>query len=139
MRGGYVHNRVLIDPIAQKAGRLGAEVDREVAMEVDGRVLYGDLLIQMGSKRILVEAELSARRIPNDVAKAAASGVCELWVVVPNPRVARSVRRKVLQQSIEPGAELFILPLPQALQRLEETFELNSGSNVDPGKQKEIR
>ena len=32
MRGGYVHNRVLIDPIAQKAGRLGAEVDREVAM-----------------------------------------------------------------------------------------------------------
>ena len=123
MRGGYVHNRVLIDPIAQKAGRLGAEVDREVAMEVDGRVLYGDLLIRMGSKRILVEAELSARRIPNDVAKAVGSRVCELWVVVPNLTVAQSVRRKVFQQSsIQPRAELFVLLLPQALQRLEDIF-----------------
>ena len=123
MRGGYVHNRVLIDPIAQKAGRLGAEVNREVAMEVDGRVLYGDLLIRMGSKRILVEAELSARRIPNDVAKAVGSGVCELWVVVPNLTVAQSVRRKVFQQSsIQPRAGLFVLLLPQALQRLEGIF-----------------
>ncbi len=121
MRGGWVHNRVLIDPITQKALRLGAQVDREVAIEVGGRVLYGDLLIQVGARRVLVEAELSARRIPNDLTRAMAFGACELWLVVPNPRVARSVRRKVHKQSIGPGTpRLFILLLPQALQRLDE-------------------
>ena len=134
MRGGYVHNHILLDPIEKEALRFGAQVDREVAIRVDGRVLYGDLLILGGSKRILIEAELSPKRILNDVAKAAALGLCELWVVVPNPRVARSVRRRVLKQSVELGARLFVLLLPQALQRLEEILELNSGSNVDSGK-----
>ena len=92
MRGGYVHNRVLLDPIDTKAWRSGARVDREVAIRVGGQVLYGDLLIRDGSKRILVEAELSSKRIPNDLAKAAAFEVCELWLVVPNPGVARSVQ-----------------------------------------------
>lgn len=120
MRGGYIHNRVLLDPIAQKAWCFGAQVDREVAIRVNERVLYGDLLIRARSKRILVEAQLSSKRIPNDLAKAAAIGACELWVVVPNPRVAGSVRQKLLQLSIEPGTSgLFILSLPQALQRLE--------------------
>ena len=120
MRGGYIHNRVLLDPIAQKAWQFGAQVDREVAIRVDERILYGDLLIRASSKRILVEAELSSKRIPNDLAKAAALGACELWVVVPNPRVVRSVRQKLSRLPIEPGSPgLFILLLPQALQRLE--------------------
>ena len=123
MRGGYIHNRVLLDPIDQQARRFGIQVDREVAIRVNGRVLYGDLLIQGRSKRILVEVELSSKRIPTDLAKAAAVGVCELWVVVPNPRVAGSVQQKLLQLCIEPGtSKLFILSLPQALQRLEGLF-----------------
>ncbi len=123
MRGGYIHSRVLLDPIAQKAWRFGAQVDREVAIRVDEKVLYGDLLIRGSSKRILVEAELSSKRILNDLAKAAAFGACELWFVVPNPRVARSVRQKLLHLSIELGTPgLFILSLPQALQRLEGIF-----------------
>ena len=123
MRGGYIHNRVLLDPIAQKAWHLGAQVDREVAIRVDERVFYADLLIRGFPKWILVEAELSSKRIPNDLAKAGALGVSELWVVVPNPRVARSIRQKLSQLSIEPGtAGLFILSLPQALQGLEGLF-----------------
>ncbi len=94
MRGGYVHNHVLLDPIEQKARRLGAAVEREAAIRVGGRVLYGDLLIRGGSRRILVEAELSSRRVPNDLAKAAALGTCDLWVVVSNSRVAGSVARQ---------------------------------------------
>ena len=131
MRGGYVHNHVLLDPIEQKARRLGAAVDREAAIRVGGRVLYGDLLIRDGSRRILVEAELSSRRVPNDLAKAAALGACDLWVVVPNPKVARSVRWKLSQQGIQPRPGLFVLLLPQALQRLGELNELNFGSNVE--------
>ena len=123
MRGGYIHNRVLLDSIDQQARRFGAQVDREVAINVGEQILYGDLLIRGSTQLILVEAELSSKRIPNDLAKAAALGACELWVVVPNPRIARSVRQKLLQLSFGPGASgLFILSLPQALQRLEGLF-----------------
>ncbi len=138
MRGGYIHNRVLLDPIAEMASRFGARVDREVSIRVDDRVLYGDLLVEGGSRRILVEAELSAKRLLSDMAKAVLLGVTELWLVVPNPRVAGSVRRKLLRQSIVPGRSgLFVLLLPEALQRLEEFSQLNSGSKVDSGKESE--
>ena len=139
MRGGYVHNRVLLDPIAQKASRLGAQVDREIAICVGGKVFYGDLLIQSCSMRILVEAELSSKRILNDLVKAAAFGACELWLVVPNPRVARSVRQKLLRESIGLRTSgLFILLFSQAVQRLEEFSELISGSNAGPKKKKQM-
>ncbi len=125
MRGGYVHNSVLLDPIAHKALKLGAQVDREVAIRVGERTLYGDLLIQGGARRILVEAELSAKRIPNDLVRAVALGACELWLVVPNPRVARSVRKRLSQQPVGPGTPgSFILLLPQALQRLDGFFAI---------------
>ena len=129
MRGGYVHNRVLLDPIEQKARRLGAVVDREAPIRVGGRVLYGDLLIRNGSRQVLVEAEMSSRRVPNDLAKAMAQGA-SLWIIVPNARVADSVRRKLSQHVTQPQPPLLVLSLPQALQRLEEMIELSSGSNV---------
>lgn len=135
MSVGYVHNRVLLDPIAKKALHLGFKVDREVPIKVGRHVLFGDLIIQADVRQILVEVEMSSRRITNDLAKAQALGECELWIVVPNPKVARSVRRRLVQQSIEPGRfGLFILLLPQAFQRLEAFLELNSGSNASEKK-----
>lgn len=139
MRGGYVHNRVLIEPIERAARRLGCEVDREVPIGREGRVLYGDLLIRQASTRILVEVEMSSRRIPNDLSKVAALEVCDLWIVVPNSRVAGSVRRKLSRQGTQPRPGLFVLLLPQALQRLEELFALNSGSNAVSEKEKRKR
>ena len=139
MRGGYVHNCVLLAPIEQKARRRGVAVDREAAIRVGDRVLYGDLLIRDGSRRILVEAELSSRRVPNDLAKAAALEACDLWVVVPNSRVSGSVHRKLAQHGIRSGPGLFVLSLPQALQRLEEMIELNSRSNGKMGTENKAR
>lgn len=139
MRGGYIHNRVLLDPIAHQARRLGAEVSREVAIRVGGRVLYGDLLLRGGSRQILVEAEMSSRRIPNDLAKARALEPCDLWVVVPNPRVGGSVRRKLSRGNFKSPPRLFVFSLPHALQRLEQLFELISGSNVDSEKKEQSR
>ncbi len=132
MRGGYLHNYVLLHPIAQQALRLGAQIDREVTIKVGRHVRYGDLLIQSGLRRILVEGEMSSKRITNDLAKALAVEACELWLVVPNPRVARSIRRKLLHQSVVPDVSgLFVLLLPQALQRLTECSDLISGSNAE--------
>ena len=141
MRGGYIHNRVLVDPIAQKALCIpGARVDQEVAIRVGNQILYGDLLIQFGCQRILVEAEITAKRIENDLVKAAAMEPCELWVVVPNPRVKKSVERKLSRQLIPlQRVKLFVLLLPQALQRLTEFSELISGSNDGRKKGKTIQ
>lgn len=132
MRGGYLHNRILVEALAQKASQLGFRVDREVPIAVGKRVLYGDLLIQRHSQSVLVEAELSPRRIDNDLLKATASGAGELWLVVPNSCVARSVRRGLSLWSRRPRSfALFVLSLPQALQRLRNFSELFSASNVE--------
>ena len=137
MRGGYIHNRVLLDHIVKKASQFGATVCREASIEIGEKVRFGDLLIQMGSQKILVEAEMSSKRIENDLAKAAALDVCELWLVAPNPRVVRSIRRKLSQMSIMQGIPgLFILLLPQALQRLEHLFELISFPNAETEKKR---
>lgn len=132
MRGGYLHNRILVEALAQKASQLGFQVDREVPIAVDKRVLYGDLLIQRHSHSILVEAELSPRRIANDLLKATASGAHELWLVVPNSRVARSVRIGLSRRARRPRTfGLFVLSLPQALQRLRHFSNLFSASNAE--------
>lgn len=131
MRGGYIHNRVLIGLVAQEAMRLGIHVDYEVVIKVGEKIMYGDLLIQYGLRRILVEAEMSSKRIANDLAKAETLKA-ELWILVPNPRVAQSVRRKLSKLSNVSGNNgKLILLLPQAIQRLGKFYELNSGSNVE--------
>jgi len=129
MKGGYVHNRLLLAPVDRRARELGARVDHEVAINVGDRVLFGDLVINLGSRRILVEAEMSSRRIPKDVAKASALEGCELWILVPNPRVAASVRRKLERSHVRMEPRIFVFSLPQALQRLGDLFHLNFGSN----------
>lgn len=129
--GGFVHNRVLLDPIQDAALRLGASAQREVATGRGRHGRYGDLLIQLGSHQILVEAELSSKRIANDLAKAEQFQSTELWIVVPTSRVARSVRQELLRLSVPPNKPgLFVLLLPQALERLMSLFSLNSGSYV---------
>ncbi len=139
MRGGFIHNQVLLDPIAQNASQLGFHVDREVPIAVGERVLYGDLLIQRHSQLVLVEAELSSKRIANDLLKAEASGACELWLVVPNPKVARSVRRTLSRQPFKPSTfGLFVFLLPLALQRLREFSELISESNLETEKKSRL-
>lgn len=141
MRGGYIHNRVLVEPIVQKVLCIpGARVDQEVAIRVGDQFLYGDLLIQVGSQRILVEAELTAKRIENDLLKAAAMEPCELWVVVPNPLVKKAIQRKLSRQPIPMASvKIFVLLLPQTLQRVTEFSELISGSNDGRKKGKTIQ
>ena len=132
MRGGFIHNLILVDHIAKKASLFGASLDREASIKIGEKILFGDLLIEIGSQKILVDAEMSSKRIANDLLKGAAFEVTELWIVVPNPRVARSVRQKLSQMSIMPRRNgLFVFSLPQALQRFEHLIELISLPNVE--------
>jgi len=128
MRGRHLHNWELTNPLERAFQERGAITQREVATQIDGRRLFADLLVELSQKRIVVEVELTTKRIANDLIKGMAFGCTELWVVVPNARVARAVRRKLLRLSIRPhGAGVFILTLGQALQRVSKCFPLISG------------
>ena len=133
----FIRRIVLIIAVAETICNVAVSSDVQFPIKVDGHVLFGDLLVQSDAQKILVEAEMGSKRIMNDLAKAQALG-CPLWVLIPNPNVARSVRRKLLQQSIKLGTiGIFILSLTQAIQRLEHFFELNSGSNAASENKKE--
>lgn len=136
MRGGHVHNRVLLGPVEQVASNLpDVQVEPEAAIEVGNQTLYADLLITIGSKRILIEAEMSARRIEKDLEKAIAFEQCELWIVVPDPKVRKSVQRKLAAQP-KPDKRLSVLVLffSQAIERVRELSDLNSRTIVRENK-----
>ena len=131
MKGGFVHNRVLLLPIAKSAMEFGAGVEIEVPIRAGKQILFGDLLIRHGDWSVLVEAEMSSRRIASDVEKARSLNVTELWIVVPNPRVRRSTQRSLLRQWMNgKSLDVSILLLSQALQRLRDLFDLSSVPNV---------
>lgn len=134
MRGGYLHNHVLLDPIEAALRQRGARTWREKATSPGRRTGYVDLLVELGDRRIAIEAECSSKRIAGDLAKSAEVDATELWMVVPTVSVAASVRRRLKETSVAAlGAEVFVLTLGQALQRVTDCFPLIAGPNV-PGK-----
>ena len=136
--GGFIHSRVLIERIDQAFQEAGARTWREAPARDGSRTGYVDLLVHIGTRRISVEAELSAKRVGNDLEKAARLGVNELWIVVPNHRVARPVRRKLERLPVRPDhTDTFVFSLVQALQRVRTCFPLFSGAYA-AGKQTNI-
>lgn len=81
MRGGFLHNTVLVEPARQLAIRAGASVHREYPTDQPKGAI--DLLIDTGRERIAWEAELRPDRVAADVAKAASVGAAVLLVVSP--------------------------------------------------------
>ena len=139
MKGGFIHNHILLSPIANEATRLGMHVTCEAPIRVQNKVFFGDLLIQSDVLRILVETEMSPRRVENDLVKAAALNVSELWIVVPHFGMARLVRWKLSELGIGPEIPgLFVLVLPQAIQRLRNFYQLNSVSDTKTEKKKKM-
>jgi len=138
MRGGYLHNTILLQPLEREFRSLGASTRLEMPTGSGKITGYIDLLVNLDSKIIAVEAELSSKRISRDLQKAHAVNADELWVVVPNNRVAQAVRQRFRNtKNTSQSPPVFILTQGQALQRLRNYFPLFSRSNVG-GKQKRI-
>ncbi len=131
MRGGYLHNVILIESVASEAISRGARTWREYAMTRGPRTGYMDLLIEFGTYRIAVEAELTPKRVANDVAKAIGLGVQELWIVVPDAQIARAVHRRLNRVTGHKGElQVFVLTQGQAKQRIMNSFPFCSRANV---------
>jgi hypothetical protein len=90
VRGSYVHNHTLLDPVIRSFRDRGALIRREYGFS--RRSGYVDCLIDDTGSRIVVEAELSPRRIHKDVAKALALGADWLLIICPTGRIARACR-----------------------------------------------
>lgn len=130
MRGGFVHNLVMVATLAADALSVGCEVAFEVAVKLASSMGFIDIVIRKAEMLISVEAERSARRIMNDLKKAEAIDADELWLVVPTARVACTVRRRLAEVELKfEKPRIFVLTLGQARQRLALFFPLNSVPN----------
>lgn len=131
MRGGFVHNVVLLDPVETHFRGCQAEVRREFPTQPGRAAGFIDLVAKLDRWTIAVEAELTARRVCWDVHKARAIGAQVLLIVVPTRKVARAARTQLRAAGLLDGDfVVWILPLGAALQRLRSCFPLFSGANV---------
>src|SRR5690606_34516681 len=110
MRGGYLHNRII-------AARLLAACHRASVQALEhptGEGGFVDLYIEHGPLRVVCEIELSPDRIDRDLRKAIALDATHLLIVVPTPRVAARVMRRLERSGGAGQAEVFVLTLGRA-------------------------
>ena len=125
MKGGPVHENVLLDEMEKCLRKVGASVRRQVPTGPGRGPRYADLVAAAGAGRLVIEAEMSSQRVAEDLQKALDLGATWLWIVAPSPRVARSVRRRL--QRIGAGENepwLCVLTLGQAIERVRKYFPL---------------
>jgi len=125
VKGGYVHNELLVAPVARAFERQDWQVDYEVPVRLDAGIGFIDLVAERHGWCICVEAECSAKRVGRDLDKAQAYGANELWIVTPNTRVAAAVRRSLDRMFVLPDrGGLYVLTQGEALQRVKQCLRL---------------
>jgi len=133
MRGGFLHNTALLNPIEAYLRRRGAQTCREYP--VQNSITRGaiDLVATWNDAVIAIEAELTPDRVVRDVHKAHAIEADLLVIVVPTRRVAAAVIRRLRLNCNHARKDLpvWVLPLGPALERLRRLFPLFS--TLNPG------
>ena len=131
MRGGHVHNTVLMAPLITACRELGIAHHIEAPARLREGAGSIDLLIEgereFGS--IAIEAECSGHRVGKDICKALAVNATDLWIVVPTGQVRRAIDGALGRAQGRPGQLIVsVLTLRQAQQRLRVYFPLISAS-----------
>jgi hypothetical protein len=123
VRGGFLHQQ-LIDPIAHHFGATpGARVHREHA--AGPTIHHGavDLIIEYLHHRIVIEAELTTRRVLRDIEKALSLQATHLLIVTPTARSAQAARHRIVAGGpIRVPDVLWVYPFGLAIARLELHF-----------------
>lgn len=148
MRGGHVHNKVLLPPVITHCRALKASLSLEHPVKVGSRSGAVDILAEFNSWRLVIEAENTCRRIDWDIQKAWSLEADALLIVVPNTRVAHACRWEARQKTAGVKVsrlEIHILTLGVVHQWLSDYFRLISapieafasktfpGQNTRPG------
>lgn len=71
--GGFLHEEVLLKPVAEGFDAAGGTVHLEFFVQVGRKRGFVDCLVEIGAERIAVEVEYSPERVRNDVRKAEAA------------------------------------------------------------------
>ena len=130
MRGGFLHNHILLDPIEEHFHQLGAHTRREFPIGPGACHGFVDLWIHCGEHTIACEAELTPDRVAGDLRKAQVLQASLLLIVVPHRRTAQAVTRRFRRtHAASSDMEVWILPLGPALERLRRCFPLISTTN----------
>ena len=95
-----------------------------------------DLKASRDGQVLAVEAELTPRRVKNDIAKAIAMNASELWIVVPEYHAAQAVRAVVARHAAAKKLPVRVLTQGQAIQKVRDCFPLISVLNGQEEKQK---
>lgn len=127
MRGGFLHNQMLIAPVKAAFDVCGAQTTEEVWLRAKSCEGFVDLVAEYQNLRIAVEAELTPLRIPRDIVKAVAIGADELWLIVPNAAVRRTAHQRLRRHYPDqwPGRVRTMTP-PQAIQHIRKMAEMPS-------------
>lgn len=127
MRGGFLHNIVLVDSLHKALSEQGARVYREYQVAPGRRSGFIDLVAVRGSEWIAIEAELTPDRIGWDMEKADAIGASLLLVVMPHGRAVSRARK-----SLAEGARVRtrILDLGHALEAVRNNVLFSGTSEV---------
>lgn len=129
MRGDFVHNAILVGQIAALLSEFGIAARLEFPIQIGTRRKFADLYARWPGVTLVCEAELSADRVWNDVEKAIAAQASHLIIVVPTPRVARLVRRRLAHAStpsVPSSLVVYVFTLGVALQRVRHLLSLMS-------------
>ena len=121
IRGGYLHNELLVRPVERLLRSTGARVRVEHSVRKGRDTGYVDVYACWPTRSLAVEAELTPSRVDNDVVKAIQLGVDLLVIVTPTAPIARSARRRLGMTSARQrrnGLEVWVYPLGPALERI---------------------
>lgn len=125
MRGGFVHNAILVGRLDVAFRAAGATTRLEYPIGPGAPRGYVDLLATLGGVRVACEAELRADRVAFAVRKAVWLDADYLLLVAPDGTTARALRarfnRLLAETEVAPPPE-FILTLGQALQWVANCF-----------------
>ena len=134
MRGGFLHNRVLVDRLEATFQAMGAQTWRESWVSLGDRCGYVDLIADWRGAVAACEAELSADRVYNDISKALAIRASALLIVTPTRPIADAISRKLARLHAgslrRPGLVIKVLPLGVAVQRVREQKLFEDTVNV---------
>jgi len=127
MKGESTHEYILAT-LKESLVRRMVSVSTQVATRHGRDTGYVDLLAEGRGIRLAIEAEMTSRRVSNDLQKAADLEAW-LWIVTPNARVANSVRSRLRRLGVrEKLPSICVLTLGQALSRVAICFPLFSRS-----------
>jgi hypothetical protein len=120
MPRGFAHDQVLLQAVAGALAAHAIWIRHEVRVRGPDFTGFCDLVANIDGKLLVVEAELSAKRVARDVRKALLLGAHCLWIVVPNGKVRRAAQRQLSKLPLEdantiPTSILLLSHIPQQL------------------------